>query len=345
MTGGATETFRTHSNYIRAFACLWGWRRPDDDSRAVLSRVATMTRRAPSLTVLSCSPCDRAAVRASLINCWGTELLLALAGAYGLQDEIVRLSNNWAVVQLYYAMQHAAQALIVAKGGLRPVSHEKTKRQFLTLWVDHSGAQSLTPLSLAYGAGGPRNVPGSMCADDRIHEWTTCNQQTCWSLALKALRTTRADPLAERIDSHRKSKLKAKKDAWQKQQDHRLAQRKRPTQEPQWRRPTLSATEKREVNGKLRDYSMIDYFYRLRARSNYQDASMFSDGPEDDVVSSRVHGDLVSIAQCTLLVHKLHVMEIVGVSTFLGWADEWLRTTYTSPVALGLRARRGLMQP
>ena len=54
-------------------------------------------------------------VEASLRNAWGTELLLALGGSLGADDELIRLMNNWAVVQAYYCCYHGAQALLAAR--------------------------------------------------------------------------------------------------------------------------------------------------------------------------------------------------------------------------------------
>ena len=309
----------------------------------MLAGVAARIRKAASFDSLSLSQCNSEAVRASLLNSWGTEVLLALAGSYGLQDEIVRLSNNWAVVQLYYAVCHSTRALILAKKGAPPQTHPSTRSQFVTLWVQPAGASELTPLSLAYGARGPANVPAGVVIDEQMHEWTTCTGATCWSLAVKALRTTRSDELKRKLDAKRGAKGKARRDKWLKDEQDKRARGGRVRSEPQWTRPNLTRSEKQEVDRRLRDYSLIDYLFRMRIRSNYDDVSMFSDGPEDDTVSTRVHADLIHIAAASSLTHELHIMKLVGRETFLHWVDEWLTNNYPSPVLLGLRARRDLL--
>jgi hypothetical protein len=53
---------------------------------------------------------DIEAVRRSLSNALGTELLLSLGSEYASEDEFVRIANNWAAVQAYYVTYHAFQA-------------------------------------------------------------------------------------------------------------------------------------------------------------------------------------------------------------------------------------------
>lgn len=340
MSGGATEAFRTHSNYVRAFACIAGWRFPDDDSDVVLAALSSRIRSSSRFAATQRHACDAEAVRSSLHNAWGTEVLLAMAGVYGLPDEITRLSNNWAVVQLYYAVYHAGQALIAAQGGQSPQSHEAARRRFLDLWVNPREPAAVKPLSLAYGYAGPVNAPSGIQLDDTIPNWTSCDAMSCWSLALKALRTTRAEQLSARIDKRRKEKLRERQKQWQQEEEERLANKRSPRKEPTWRRPNLTAAEKDEVDRKLRNYSLIDYLYRLRTRSNYEDVSMFSDGPEDDTVSGRVHGDLTHLTSACLLIHELYMGQCVGTRELALWADEWLASYHVTAAKLGLSARR-----
>lgn len=47
---------------------------------------------------------------------------------------------------------------------------------------------------------------------------------------------------------------------------------------------------------------------------------MFTDGPSDDASSSTVHRNLRYLAGASLLVHELHVAQLVGPSRLRGWA-------------------------
>jgi hypothetical protein len=78
---------------------------------------------------------DLAGVRRSLANAWGTELLLGLSRQYAVEDDLVRLANNWGAVQAYYVVYHAFQAYLLANGEARPTTHSKTQRMFADRWA------------------------------------------------------------------------------------------------------------------------------------------------------------------------------------------------------------------
>ena len=89
---------------------------------------------------------------------------------------------------------------------------------------------------------------------------------------------------------------------------------------------------------KLRAYTVLDYLFRLRLTVNYDDATMFVEGPEDEDSSLRVHFDLVRLVSSTLLVHELRIGAAVGKSQILSWADEWLgKNSAGGSIGLGLR--------
>jgi len=133
---------------------------------------------------------DRDQARASLSNAWGTELLLAFGHLMTRDDDLVRLMNNWAVVQAYYAAYHAAQAMIVALGRPRPESHPKTQTQFANLWAERD--LFLPPWSFAACHDGWMNAPRAI---EDIHVWSGCDGNNCWDLAAKVMRTTRVEKL------------------------------------------------------------------------------------------------------------------------------------------------------
>src|SRR3954468_14428334 len=105
------ERFRTHRNYLRAFALLTAPGLEQDPRRAYARLLARLQAsgyipKRPSLP-------QPAEARRSLQNAWSTELLLALTHEHLTDDEVVRLSNNWAAIQTYYILYHATQAVHV----------------------------------------------------------------------------------------------------------------------------------------------------------------------------------------------------------------------------------------
>jgi hypothetical protein len=338
-------SFRTHANYLAAFGMLcrvpytgsglafsprWG-----DDLRALRNAVGA----SPSLQPPAGAPGpDISQLRASLQNAWGTELLLALGGEVATEEELLRLVNNWAVVQAYYVIYHATQALIVARGAPRPESHPKTQRQFVAAWVDRP--LDLPPWTLGATDGGWRNGPRAI--DDSLSSWSTCTTGTCWALAAKALRTTREEHVSDALRRERESKRRAARREWRETETTRLAKGRRPRKVPNFSLPRLTAAEKRTVAGKVRSHSIVDYLYRLRLKTNYEDAAMFTDGPTDNVTSRKVHTELCFIASSTMLVHELHIAQVIGAKRLGQWADRWLAQNQVAG-QLGLARRQGLL--
>lgn len=108
-----------------------------------------------------------------------------------------------------------------------------------------------------------------------------------------------------------------------------------------WRSAHAHA-EKQQIDSKVRSYTLLDYLYRLRIKTNYEDAGMFIDGPTDTMSSGQVHSDLTTIASCTQLVHELHIAAMVGKQRLLQWADAWLGP-HARGQELGLALRRDLI--
>lgn len=280
-------------------------------------------------------------VQASLRNAWGTELLLALGGTLGADDELVRLMNNWAVVQAYYCCYHGTQALLAARGSRRLESHSKTQNEFASLWVTRN--LQCPPWSFGVGAKGWCNPPEKQQIDDKINSLSHPNRFNCWSLAGKALRTTREERLSERVKEERNRKRSKRKQTWEKEQMQRESEGKKRLKEPELGQPRLAATEKVKVEERLRPFSVMDYLYRLRIKTNYKDAAMFTDGPEDAEASIRVHLALSFLTGCTLLVHELRIQGLVGEKLMLQWADDWLEKSGPGAEGLGLARRRDLL--
>lgn len=342
MHEGPTETFRTHANYIRAVATLAGG--PVFPFKGQGERLADLANRIKGLKSLSDTPkagIDENQVQRSLVNAWGSELLLGLAGAYGFEDELIRLTNNWGVVQCYYAAYHASQAYSVSKGGPRPDSHTKTQNEFMNHWV--SRGLQLSPWTLGLDHTGYLNVPNGKLIDDKCSPWIGCNEQTAWDLYAKALRTTRQDRVDDALSDARDTKSKLRRKAWLDEETRRLTAGNKPRKAPSWPKPNLTADERKTTESRIRPFSLIDYLYRLRIKTNYVDASMFTEGPEDDQVSRTVHQDLQLICASNLMLHELHIGRLLSRGRILSWIDPWLGSNMPSGKTLGLARRRDIL--
>ena len=185
--------FRTHAHYVAAFAWLAAFRGATSPAQSL----AATRRRVDASGVLNDTadaPVPEDEVRTRLTNALGTELLLALAGQWDNEDEFVRITNTWGVVQAYYVGYRATQALAIAKGFSRPTNHPRTRNHYADFWLNRP--VELPPWSFGMrGEQQPCNLPTGASLDPTVHAWQTIGPATCWSVAAKALSSTRNEAL------------------------------------------------------------------------------------------------------------------------------------------------------
>lgn len=328
-------SFRAHSNYIRAFATVTGFNVFTSSEQVLTSLKTKFHNERPFKP--SDKPLNRKLLRRSLANAWGTEVLLGLSSLYDLEDELVRLTNNWGVVQLYYSTYHAVQALAITLGFPRPETHSKTQKLFMSLWTGRKSL--LQPWSLGVAHDTYLNVPSDVDIDEHVHPWSTCDSETCWSLSMLALRSTRKDAVGEALASQREELRRQRARTWREEEEARVAHGKRPRKMPRVSLPRLDADARRDVSARVRPFTFLDYLYRLRVKANYIDPTMFTDGPENEAVSTLVHRDLRRVASSTLFLHELAIASIVGSQLLSEIADEWLHKNTAPESEIGLSAR------
>lgn len=331
--------FRTHVHYIEGFAWLAGLGLAQTQETALSALKARVD--ASGILTDKGKPTDINDVRIRLSNAWGTELLLAMSSYWDVDDEFVRLTNTWGVVQTYYVGYHVTQALIVARGDERPSSHPKTQSAFGSLWAARK--VNLPPWTLGYGSSGVTNVPSGLSVDPEIHGWSRCNDGTSWSLAAKALRSSRSDKIEEVCRTKRAEKQRQRRNEWSHEEQARIARGKRPRKPAPIALPRLTAAEKLACDRNVRAYTLLDYLYRLRIRANYEDAALFTAGPTEDVQSLQLHRHLRYLAASTSLVTELRVRELVGRSRLVKWADSFISLNVPRRLSVGIADRRDLL--
>jgi len=337
------ESFRTHKNYLEAFSLLAGFKSYTslDAEDAVFRKIASRARELapqPDKKAL-----DLKVVRGCLANAWSTELLMSLTSELAAEDEFVRITNNWSAVQAYYVAYHAIQALCVAKGMTRPDTHPKTLKQYNSFWL--SKTVDFAPWTVSHtDKGFVAALPDGISIDKDISPWTICDYQSSWSLVAKALKTTRDDAVRQATKKARDTKAAKRRREWQEQEDLRLKQGKKPRKQPAGlsTKPTLDADEKDAIDQGVRPHSIVDYLYRLRIRSNYEDSTMFLDGPETKGVSAHVRNNLRQLASSILLIHEKHIESLVGTDVMGDWVSDWISKNVPESVKIGLPLRAKL---
>ena len=333
MADDPKGAFRTHANYLRAFSMLTVIDNPIVSRRAALARLSRRVRSLASYAKLQRRDVDVGQLRRSLNHAWGTELVLGLPVTYAQgEDEIFRLANNWGVVQVYYVLYHATQALAVASGFARPENHQKTINLFSDRWT--TKPVPLPPWSFGAQVRGFSNAPAQV--SDSVHPWTACTPRTCWGLAGKALRTTRQELVAEAWRQERKRKQVQARKVWEEEERNRRQSGRAARKKPTFALPILTEAEKAAVAARLAPTCLMDYLWRLRVKAHYQDASVFIEGPERGE-STSLYGHLRWLVSASLLVHELHVTRLVGRTLMTELVDQWLKRMTTK---IGLPMRR-----
>jgi hypothetical protein len=332
--------FRSHKNYIEAFTWIGGmdWRTSAEDALAsIAAQAETITLDSKPMSM------DLAQVEKSLRNGWSTEILLGMPRQWASdEDEFMRLSNSWGVVQTYYVGYHLTQALNVAKGMPRPNNHPTTQQQFATHWTGR--VLNLPPWSFGLAAAGWMNLPTGVVIDETIHPWRACNTDTAWSLAAKAIRTTR-DEAVKRAEKKKRDRLQSDaRKAWLSDEGNRTAGGRRPRRQPAaFARPRLNAAQRIACDGNVRTFTVLDYLYRLRVAANYDDAAVFHSGPENEAESFWLQTRLSFLAAGLALTSEVRIRELVGPARFHRWADGFIATNIGSGFDLGIKARRHLL--
>lgn len=342
MPGNPAASFSTHSNYLHAAATIAGFDALIPNELQILTNLAQICQASAVYQGLAQHQANLVELRRSLNNAWASELVLAIPGRLTSADSVIRLANNWGVVQLYYVLYHATQAFHIATGNPKPTGHPTTQRIFTSTW---GRPGTLSPWNLTFGMTGYGQFPANWQVDPNVGPFSACTPTSCWDLFAMALRTTRRDSLDNAYKAKREEKTRQKRKAWEAIEQGRLAHGKKARKKPPFPTSNLSAPERATVNKTVRAHSLIDYIYRLRIKTNYVDAAMFTEGPQDTTSSGRVNRDIVRLASASLMVAELHVAQSVGGQNFANIADAWLQAHVNLPAQLqvGLRVRRHLL--
>src|SRR5690606_13796183 len=162
----------------------------------------------------------------------------------------------------------------------------------------------------------------ALTIDGSIHPWSRCEANSCWSLAAKALKTTRGEFHEDAIQEARRKKRQDRVRVWETEEITRLAAGRRARKRPAFSLPLLAPDEQAAIARNLRAYTIFDYLYRLRIKTNYVDSDMFIDGPEDDQQSRSLANKLCDRSSSTLLLTELSLIHVWGRTEFLAFRGQ-----------------------
>ncbi|MFI1096324.1 hypothetical protein [Streptomyces sp. NPDC020917] len=320
------RSFRTHASYVRAFrelALQGGWTDLETASVQLHSTAAERLFKPPRTPWAG----NLDQVKSCLRRAWNTASLLEATHSLAEEPEIVRLANGWGAVQTYYVLYNVAQATLVAEGRERPKQHEQTKRQFVDLWTYRAAKLAPWSLAAAHTSAKECDEEGFLAGPGRpldmgLHPWTAWQGEQAWDIGAKALRTTRSALIEDRLRKARDQKLSARRKLWYTECGERAQQGKSARPEP--KSVKLTASERSATEVGLRPVTIADYLYRLRVKANYDDITVFVDGPASDSEATAMASDLVDLASATLLVHEVRIAARIGSKELVRLMDDAL---------------------
>ncbi len=284
-------TFTTYRGYLAAICSLVADRYPHSDG--LLAGVAAAVKDGSwRLSVPAGTRALSARAGQFLRNGWATEILLRSPRVIGGPD-IIGFANHWAPVQAYYAVFEAFNAYALAIGLSRP---PKTHAALLQ-WAADQVAREQSPFVLpwtmrAKGAPGAWSFDGcGSIAPATISNLAAPTAANAPHLVALALSTTRR----RQIDEHRAGWIRGLP----------------PTAAGTPRKVMPAATLSARATA-MRPTTLFDLLYRLRIRSNYQEADAFLSGALTTDDAAEFHDALTGVVAATLLTTEIYLAHIVG---------------------------------
>lgn len=257
-------------------------------------------------TVQRRSGYDSVEIEKTLRNAWLTELQTRIPL---LAQDLIPHSNHWLPVQVYYSVYLSVRAYFAAHGWRVDEKHEKT---LSTLHGEILGRPSLYALPWRVMAAGDPLVPTATLLNcpvttAYVNPLTSPRNTDSWNLIACLLRTTRRRRLEDSID------------AWKMTEKRARRQRASRTGKASDKKSALAsirlpASTRADLVSKLRETTMFDALYRMRIRSNYEDADTYLFGSHSDTLS--YFRSFAVIRDSAMLNIELLIAQLIGPATF-----------------------------
>lgn len=234
-------------------------------------------------------------IKKLLFNAWSTELVLALPST--ISAEFVKYANHWSPVQAYYAVYLALQAYFRSIPlAPPPRDHSGSLR---TISARIKGGNVFPPFWNVCCEGEPRlvaanyiNLPSGISVV-QINPLTTPALNDFWSRYAMMLRTTR-----------------------QKQFDKKLKEAAKQFKTKEGKpRKRFRPQQKAAVLSGVHATTIFDFLYRLRIRSNYEDADAFILGTMGQADAREFNEALRLVTSSTLFLIELHIAWRISTDT------------------------------
>jgi hypothetical protein len=257
-------------------------------------------------------------IKKLLFNSWHTEIVFSIPRK--TDNDLVRYSNHWAPIQAYYSIFLLLRAFFESMGMDCPNTHTNTLQQISECILE----RDLLPSPWSSYCRGLKNLNnltyGNFTEEYRgISNLSIPCKEDFWSWYALWLKTTRERKFETRKEEVLKNKVF-----------------KRTNNKP---RKNLAIEHKRVVDRGLHATTFFDGLYRLRIRSNYEDADAFILGTMSQKDAVCFHDSLVVILQSTLFVLEKYTAKYISNQDFYKIVDEFMENLKTDIVkeTIGLR--------
>lgn len=247
---------RTYSNYSAAW-CLWT--DTNYTLREAQYRLKAFSRLQPT------SLCDLDSVRQHLLR-GNLTLKLIQDIPVDEQPDFAITSALWLPVQTYYAVHGFGMALLAAKYGARnlPQTHGAFMRQAAECIVRHLFPSPFCAVLQNGFKGYPHLQPELInISDVRMYIDSGLNLE-------RPNETTRDAHIAQCLDTTRRRLIGAK-----------LDKEREKARKPGKKYGVLKKQRQIEIARTVSPTTVLDYLYRTRVKSNYEDPTMYHEGSDD----------------------------------------------------------------
>jgi hypothetical protein len=271
----------TYLNYVKSFLVLAN----KSDLRTTQSQLPSFNKLQRSRSINS----DE--IRKPLFRGWLTWKAMKRLPICD-NPELAATANFWLPVQAYYALHGIGLAATYSLTSEKPTKHE----HFLSTFSNQIVHLLPFPLNLRC-SGNPvtdrsLKIENVDLAVSNLRALNQLSDPTFYAeeLAAKALLTTRKRNFEERCARERAK--------------HRIRR--------------LNSTRKEKIGDSLRPTSVLDLFYRLRIRTNYDDPDMYVYGQETAGDAKERYNDLLNLTEHTISVLQPIIARKIGRDEFEG---------------------------
>lgn len=244
---------------------------------------------------------DDTEIHKFLNNSWNSERLLNSPNELNYGDYFIKYANHWSPVQAYYSIFLCFQALFISLGS-KPILEHRSFLDKVSSLISKNRLPFIYPWNLL--------CKGCCCQKQETYNFQVdraeisefsplSNPAFCDEMVLmgKVLKTTRL-----KLEDYYEARWK---------RDGKIQTKKGKPKK------AYGKEDKIKVSATIANTSLLDFLYRLRIRSNYEDADIFFLGDRNDVSIKNYFNSLTTITNQTLFFVETLIRKTIGDKAFL----------------------------